>query len=272
MENETIPAPLPEGLTHASSSVPYEDAVFIAMEMGENIIRCGGEINRVEDTIIRICKAYGAVTVDVNAILSMIILTADFGSESINSFRKVESVGGNNLGRLSRLNDLSRRICRETPNKSEFLLCIERIYQKTEIGLFPYLVGSVLLSAGFTVYMGGNLLDALFSVLIAMPMVLLVKYLSHTKTNAIIAKFVVCFVGGVSAMLVGKLGIGCHVDKIMIGDIMNVISGTALTNSFRDLFSGDLMSGVFRFCSVLLDTVAIACGYAVAILIFGGGI
>ncbi len=275
MENETasIPAP-PKGrgsqIACTASGVPCEDAVFIAIEMGENIIRCGGEIHRAEDTVIRICRAYGAVTVDVNAILSMIVMTADFGEESINSFRKVSEVGGNNLGRLSKLNDLSRRICRERPTKDEFLACIERIDKCTEVGMLRYLVGSILLSAGFALYFGGSWLDTLFAILIALPMCFLHRCLGKTKTNAIIAKFVVCFAGGVGAMLIGKTGLDCNVNTIMIADIMNVVPGMALTNSFRDLFGGDIMSGLFRLCMVLLDAVAIACGYAVAILIFGG--
>ncbi len=266
MENKEISA------CPVANGVSCEDAVFIAMEMGENIIRCGGEIHRAEDTITRICKAYGAVTVDVTAILSTIILTVDFGVVSINSSRRVAEVGSNNLGRLSRINDLSRRICRETPSKSEFLVCIEKIDKKSEVGIWLLLLGSGLLSFGFAFYFKGSLSDALFSSLIALPMCLLSRYLSHTKTNAIIAKFLVCLFGGVCAMLVGKLGIGCNVDIIMISDIMNVVPGVAMTNSFRDLFGGDIMSGLFRLCSVLLDAVAIACGYALAILILGGAV
>ena len=90
--------------------------------------------------------------------------------------------------------------------------------------------------------------------------------------NAIVAKFAVCFMGGVCALLIGRTGIGCNVDMVIIGDIMNVVPGVVLTNSLRDLFGGDIMSGLFRLCTALLDAVAIACGYAVAILIFGGAV
>lgn len=30
-----------------------------ALDMGETMLRCGAEILRVEDTVIRICTAYG---------------------------------------------------------------------------------------------------------------------------------------------------------------------------------------------------------------------
>ena len=254
----------------ALTDVSYEDAVFIAVELGEHIMRSGGEISRAEDTVSRICKAYGAVTVDVTAIMSVIVLTADFGGVSINTSRRITEIGSHNLGRLSRLNDLSRRICRERPTKADFLEKLEKITQKSQVGLWVSLVGGVIAASGFAVFFGGDLYDALFSGLIAIPMTLLLGYLLNTKMNNIIAKFVVCLMGGILTMLVGKTGLGCNVDKIMIGNIMNVIPGVLLANSFRDLFGGDVMSGFFRMCTAVLDAVAIAFGYAVAILTFGG--
>lgn len=46
-----------------------------ALDMGETMLRCGAEILRVEDTITRICTAYGGGIVDVFTILSLIILS-----------------------------------------------------------------------------------------------------------------------------------------------------------------------------------------------------
>lgn len=246
------------------------DAVFIAVEMGESILQSGGEISRAEDTISRICKAYGAVKVDVGIILSVIVLTVDFGTESINSSRRILDVGTNNIGRLARLNALSRRICRELPTKSEFLSNLERVNTVSVVKVWQKILGAVLTACGFAVFFGGNLIDSVFSAVIVIPMTLLGVLLSGTKMNAIIAKFFVCFLGGFCAMLVAKTGVACNPDKIMIGDIMTVIPGVLLTNSFRDLFSGDVMSGFFRLCTAVLDAVAIACGYAMAILLLGG--
>ena len=248
----------------------YEDAVFMAVELGEHIMRSGGEISRAEDTVNRICRAYGAVSVDVTAILSVIVLTADFDGVSINTSRRITEIGSHNLGRLSRLNALSRRICRDRPSKEEFLESLENITKASRVGPLVSLVGGVLAAAGFTVFFGGDWLDAIFSGLIAIPMTFLMRWLSNTKMNNIIAKFLVCLMGGVLAVLVDKMGLGCNADKIMIGDIMNVIPGVLLANSFRDLFGGDIMSGFFRMCTALLDAAGIALGYAVAILTLGG--
>ena len=48
------------------------------LEMGELLLDCGAEISRVEDTLERVGKAYGANRVDVFAIPSFISITLNF--------------------------------------------------------------------------------------------------------------------------------------------------------------------------------------------------
>ena len=249
-----------------------EEVAFIAAEMAKRIIQSGGEIYRAEDTAARICRAYGADNVDVAVILSVLVLTVDIDGATVNISRHVKDVCSNNLGRLARLNDLSRRICRTLPPKSDFLAELEELERKSCVKITRKLAGGVLTAIGFAVFFGGGVIDALLSGLISIPMTLLGIYLDKLKMNAIIAKFIVCFIGGVLAMMAVRVGIQCNPDKIIIGDIMPVVAGVLLANSFRDLLSGDIMSGFFRLCTAVLDAVAIACGYAVAILMLGGAI
>lgn len=239
------------------TGIPREDAVFIAMELGEQILRCGGEVSRVEDTIRRICEAYGATDVDVTAIMSLIVSTVEFDGETVVRTRWITG-GVTNLGRLSKLNDLSRKICRTLPSKAEFLGRLNDIDVTTNIGNAMYIVGSVLTAFGFCIVWDGSLLDAFISGLIAIPMCLGVRYFAKVKMNAIVSKVVVCFLAGVMALLVGKVVPWCDVGPVISGDIMLVVPGVMLANSFRDLLGGDLMSGIFRMCAALLDAVAIA--------------
>lgn len=259
-----------------------EDAVFIALELGENILKCGGEISRAEETVSRICYAYGASSVDVIAILSTIIVTAEFDGESITSTRRITDFGSNNLGRLARFNDLSRKICVRKPSRAECIKKIDEILTETDVSLLRYIIGAALTSMGFAVFfgdfsagvtwslVGSLLLDGVISGVLALGLGVLARGLAKTRTNNIVSKFIICFVGGVLAMLMGRIVPICHPDKVMIGNIMNVVPGVAMTNAFRDMLGGDIMSGVFRLCSAVIDAVAIASGYAVAILLLGG--
>jgi len=76
--------------------------------------------------------------------------------------------------------------------------------------------------------------------------------------------------GGLAAIIFGYIGIGQHVDKIMIGDIMLLIPGMALTTSIRDMLCGDLMAGLFRALESIMVAGAIALGYAIPIYLLGG--
>ena len=48
------------------------------LDMGQMLLLCGAEINRVEDTMTRLGRAYGAKKVDIFAITSDIVLTILF--------------------------------------------------------------------------------------------------------------------------------------------------------------------------------------------------
>ena len=190
MENEIVncePAAAAESVKYTrKGNIPCSDALFIAMEVGERILHCGGEVGRVEDSIRRICLAYGAVNVDVIAILSMIVLTVDFGEETFTSSRRVEEIGKTNLGMLSGLNDLSRRICATTPTKAEVLEKIEKINAGRNIGTVKNLIGCILIAFGFAVFFGGSITDGLFSAVIAIPMCFLLNFLTGTKISNVI--------------------------------------------------------------------------------------
>jgi uncharacterized membrane protein YjjP (DUF1212 family) len=158
---------------------------------------------------------------------------------------------------------------------------MDEINRTSKINLATFVVGNALAALGFAIFFSdlssgftpeiilGILLDSLLAGLIAVPLAFISNHLSKTKTNSMIAKFLVCFIGGMLALGISRF-VPCRADVIMIGNIMNFIPGVAMTNSFRDLFGGDIMSGLFRLCTVLIDAIIIAAGYAVAILIFGG--
>ena len=61
-----------------------------------------------------------------------------------------------------------------------------------------------------------------------------------------------------------RLGLGDNVDMISIGNIMLLIPGVALTNSLRDMFGGNTLSGIMRFIEALLQALTIAFGFALA--------
>ena len=62
-----------------------------------------------------------------------------------------------------------------------------------------------------------------------------------------------------------------HSDAIIIGVLMNLVPGLALTNCIRDVMAGDLTAGVSKLSDVILTAVSIALGAVGAALLMGGG-
>ena len=52
-----------------------ENLFSCAMDIGEQMLISGGEVHRVEESVTRICNAFGAVRVDVFIITSSMVVT-----------------------------------------------------------------------------------------------------------------------------------------------------------------------------------------------------
>ena len=68
---------------------------------------------------------------------------------------------------------------------------------------------------------------------------------------------------GLLAHLLIGIGLGAHFDKITIGNIMLLIPGIGLTNALRDMFGGEMITGLLRFVEAMILAIAIAFGFAV---------
>jgi len=63
---------------------------------------------------------------------------------------------------------------------------------------------------------------------------------------------------------------GLHVNQILIGDIMVLIPGIAITNSIRYILSGDIISSFEKLMDSLMQAFGIAAGFMLSLLLIGG--
>ena len=73
---------------------------------------------------------------------------------------------------------------------------------------------------------------------------------------------------GVGVCLVSWLIPSLNADKTIIGVIMLLIPGMAITNAVRDTLIGDTISGVTKLADCLVWAAALAAGIMIAISIF----
>lgn len=242
------------------------------LDVGEEMMVAGAEIYRVEDSIERMCNAYGANPRRSNVfiITSNIQVTIEAPDGSIITQIRRILRSDVNFDRLARLNDLCRRICATTPDVEELQDELDKIMGRPDQNWPLKFLGGILGSSAFAVFFGGSFLDALATGIIAIPIVLMQNLSKLKNDNKIVFTFYLSLISGVLSHIMVLLGIGDSCDYIMIGGIMLLIPGIALTNSARDILMGDTASGLLRFSDALINAVAIACGFALSMLLLGG--
>lgn len=254
----------------AGSGEEAGEYLYVALGIGEQMLKSGAEISRVEDTLRRICLSFGAERVDVFTITSSIVVTIYSGQfGSITQTRRITSTQYD-LYRLDYLNNLSRQICKQHLTVDEVRQKLEQEEAGKTYPLPVQLLVFALISGSFSLFFGGSAMDAVVSAAIGMLLKCLSSLLKKLAMNVFLSALLCSLLGGLLAILSVNAGLGDSMDKISIGNIMLLIPGVTLTNSMRDMFSGDTISGALRFTEAILLAMTIAFGFAVAARIGGG--
>ena len=263
------------GVTRASApaavseSIPTDAGTIlaIALDVGAETLRVGGEIHRVEDTVTRICRAYGAEAVEVFAITSLITAEVRMPDGSYATRNRRVSVTYNHLSRLEALNALSRAICKQPISAVEVNTRLDQIRRYRPVPEWLCYLGGMMATGGFAVFFGGSLMDGLAASAIGLLLTLFAR-LRPIQINGLVKALISSFAAGIMSILCVSVGFGDHVDKIVIGTIMLEIPGLSFGNALRDMLSGDTLAGAMRCIQAILQALMIALGYMAALMLF----
>ena len=221
-----------------------EHMLFNVLEIGSRMLVSGAEVQRVENSIYRMCTAYGSETTEVFCMTYMIVVTISskqFGTITLS--RRIHNLSLN-LYELLYLNALSRRMCSTLPDMKTVDQKIRQIKALPKYGPIPSMLIYALISSSFTIFFGGSLPP------LPLNRFLLVVLLS-TVSGCMAASCVYT-----NAMF--------SLDKISIGNIMILIPGLMFTNCIREMISENMLSGLTRLLEALFISSSIAIGFAIA--------
>ena len=246
----------------------WNQLLSAALDIGEQMEVSGAEVYRVEDCIRRICFAYGATDVDVFTITSSIVLTIQQpDGERLTQTRRIET-SATNLQRVDQLNRLSREMCDKHLSYSDFSREFAEIMEQKPYPRWMEFLFYAIIAGAFTVFVGGVWQDGLCAMVIGAGLRAVVLFNENMRFNRVFSSMIASFYVSVLAFLSVKLSLGITADHIITGNIMLLIPGVALTNSLRDIISGDTMSGLLRFFEACVIALAIAAGYLLASGVF----
>ena len=222
----------------------------------------GAETYRVEESVRRICAAYG-LDARIYAIPHSLFITIMIpGQLPMTQLCRMEHLG-TDLEAVEQYSNLSRKICAEKPDWKTALSWLETADREEQHFSMPMdLLGHVLVASGFCLFFGGSGLDALSAGFCGLLLGFLSRALS--KTNTFFQKILSAFLTALFAYGLSALGGTNNVDTCVIGALMLLVPGILFTNALRDIIFGDTNSGINRIVEVLLIAAAIALGTAAA--------
>ena len=102
-----------------NAEMNYSRLLQAILDIAEEMLVAGAEVSRVEDSVERMCGAYGCGRINVFVITSNIQVTMEApDGEILTQIRRIIR-NDVNFDRLDYLNDLSRYICAETPSLAQ---------------------------------------------------------------------------------------------------------------------------------------------------------
>lgn len=240
----------------------------LPFQMGQLLLENGAEISRVQETMERVARAYGIQGFDVYVLTNSIFATAtQDGVSHSTTFRYVPGTTVH-LGRIMAVNQLSREIAEGLCTPEEAFARLDGIRGIPYSPLPARVLCCAVGSAAFSFLFGGGWVDSVVAFFCGIVLELyldfagrkgLSKFLTNLSSSALVTLFGAAFF---------LMGLGHNMDKIIIGSIIRLVPGVALTNSIRDFFSGDYLSGAIRMLDAFLvgGCIAVGVGFVIRAL------
>ena len=209
------------------ADVLFDRALELVMDAGQTLLENGGEVFRAQQTMEIMAASLGVRDFHVYVLTNGIFASAHLpGRDAVSLVRHVPTVSVH-LGRVEAVNELSRELAagRLGVVEAEARLNTARTLPRStpQLEILACVVGA----AGFAYLFGGTLAD--------MPV-------------AAVAGLLEAVVPAVNA------------NAAIIGALMVLTPGVALTMGVRDILNGDYLSGSIRLLDALLIAGSIAGG------------
>ncbi|MDK2935916.1 MAG: hypothetical protein PWP62_924 [Eubacteriaceae bacterium] len=240
----------------------------IAMEMGTLLLSSGAETYRVEESISRVCLSLGVKEAEIFVIPSTIIIyLRKSGDEAITRTRRIHH-RAIDLTTVDQINDLSRRLGREKLSYLEIIKEIETIRAIPEYPLFLQIFSTGFAAFMFALFFNATIKNSLFAFMIGIMIDLQIRYMAKFETNRFFMTVIAGMLISTVAVVVTLLGFTDSFNTIIIGSIMPLVPGLAITQSLRDVIAGDYLAGITKGLEACLIAAAIAIGIAIPISFF----
>ncbi len=232
----------------------------LTVQAGQLLLENGAEVFRVQQTMEIIAAAYGEKEFHVYVLTNGIF--ASLGRDGRQHMARVGHVpqSGVHLARVDAVNTLSRQVAAGQVPLEEAFARLEQIRAMPMLPLWQQMLACGAGAGFFAILFGGGWQEFGCAFVAGVLLQLFLYRAEGQRLNKIITRLLgAALVTAVGAVCV-ELGLSHDIDRIIIGSIMPLVPGIALTMAIRDFFNSDYLSGTIRLMDALIIGLSIAAG------------
>ncbi|MDD2596442.1 MAG: threonine/serine exporter family protein [Candidatus Cloacimonetes bacterium] len=250
------------------NKINLQECSQLALETGRIILQSGGATNRVELMMRKVCEGFGYDDCESFVTPTGIFFSLSDGEANITTRIKRIENRRIDLGKITQVSQLVNclqsdkcHIMTHTQSRSkEFLKELRRIDGENPYPMWVTNLCGGATSGFFCLLFGGSWTEFLIAFFIGIIISASLKYISRLPVNNFLLNAIASALIVLLAKTIDTWVPFIRLDNIIIGGIMILVPGLALTNAIRDTMSGDLVSGTARGVEAIIVTIAIVAG------------
>jgi uncharacterized membrane protein YjjP (DUF1212 family) len=246
-----------------------EEILLLAADAARIVLESGGETYRAEETASFMAVALGGAEAECYATPTGVTLSFAGVDGRVHTILRRIKRRSMNLERVALVSSLSRSIVSGEIGFDEASAELCRI----EAGRGASAAASSLAAAAgsgfFAMLFGGAWNDALVAGAVGalvsrFPPAMAARKIPDFFTNLVAA-------AGAAALCMASraAGLASSADATIIGVLMLLVPGVAITNAIRDTIAGDLVAGVARGADAVMSAAALAAGAGMTYWLWG---
>jgi len=244
------------------------DLADLVLLAGQVILENGGETSRVEETMVRMALAGGGQAADVFAIPQGIFCTINEGLQTHTRVVRIHNRGFN-LAKVLEVNRISRQLSAGVLTVEAAyneLLKVERLPRRYPTGI--RLLAGTIGSASFSYLLGAHVGSVFVAGMTGLLVMVVMEYMQEKEVLYFISLAIAGIMTAVANLIVKWFWPAAEVDLAIIGSIMVLAPGLAITTSVRDALFEDLVSASIRGVEAFGVALSIASGVGAVLTLY----
>lgn len=245
-----------------------EELLLFAADAARIMLENGGETYRAEEIAMGIIASQGGVEPECFATNTGLMLSFTGEDGKVHSVVRRIKRRRMNLEKVSRLDQMAQKMASDQMNFDAAAREMDTIERLRERPIYIKVAASAMGAGFFTLLFGGRLLDAAAAAVIGSLIELMLLAFQRTRLPEFLASLSGGALAAIASLIFHYAGLPINTDVTIIGVIMLLVPGVAITNAIRDIIAGDLLAGLARGTDAFLTAAAISSGAGGAVALW----